>query len=340
MSQFDACVGVRKVPVYFGMSVVPTVLPGGDMSVHRLHVGDKAVQTLTAQGAELDLCHVKPTAMLRRVMYFETLRETPRLFRRKRLIERSRRMGVQVVQDKAYSFGVRIPVVQHTFDPPCPVFPCPTLAGRHVAFAGKGFHFKKDLSHTIAHVLMIHSGRSARRTGYTIIHVADKLFAGFIHAYHRIAPVIRQFVDSKNIFHTGYEGSVLLRWDFPVLPEVRLKFVFLSMRCTVMCDTLGVRLSSVAFSASSRSVQRRRPSGASEQAIEMSRASKAPSKVTSRGGFSGCLRSSSAAATPSSTNRYFRCSMVRGVTPIASAVCATVQAGPSLPASQRSKARA
>ncbi len=135
-------------------------------------------------------------------------------------------------------------------------------------------------------------------------------------------------VNIDYIFHIGYERCAPFRWDFPVLPEMRLKFVFLSARCTVICETLGASFNSTAFSASSRTVHRRRPSGASEQANAISRASKAPSKITSRGGFSGCLRSS-ATASPSSTKRCFRCSIVRGVTPIASATSATVQAGPA-----------
>ena len=146
-------------------------------------------------------------------------------------------------------------------------------------------------------------------------------------------------IDSDDIFHIGYERGAPLRRDFPILPEVRLKFVFLSMRCIVICETLWARCSSTAFSARIRTVQRRRPSGDSEQAKAITRASKAPSKISSRDGFSGCLRTN-AAANPSSTKRFLRCSMVRGVTPMASAVSATVHAGPKEPASHRSKARA
>jgi len=99
-------------------------------------------------------------------------------------------------------------------------------------------------------------------------------------------------IDLKNIFHMSYERGAPLRRDFPVLPEMRLKFVFFSRRCTVICETFGAKFNSTAFSASNRTVHRRRPSGVSEQAKAISRASNAPSKVTWRGGFSGCFRSS------------------------------------------------
>ena len=106
------------------------------------------------------------------------------------------------------------------------------------------------------------------------------------------------------------------------------------IRWTVIGDTLGVSPRSTAFSASRRTVQRRRPGGASEQASATRRASNAASKVTARG-----LRRR-AASSASSTKRRLRCSIVRAETPRASAVAATVQAGPRGPWSHSSRARA
>src|SRR5208283_597553 len=265
--------------------------------------------------------------------------QAPSLLRFKRLIEGGKIVCVQVVQDQSYSDSVGISLVEHALDPPRPVFSRSMLSGLHVAFARQWFHFEENLDNTVANVFSIHPCRSSRSASYRLVYFPDELLAGFVHADLRIVGIVRQVVDRNDILHIGYERGAPLWWNFPILPEVRLKFVFLSMRCTVMCDTLGAKLNSTAFSASSRTVQRRQPSGVSEQASAISRASKAPSKVTSRGGFSGCLRSK-AAPNPSSTNRFFRCSMVRGVTPKASAVFATDQAGPCWPASQRSKARA
>ena len=151
--------------------------------------------------------------------------------------------------------------------------------------------------------------------------------------------IIGQMIDLQNSFHRCYKCRAPFRRDFPVLAEVRLKFVFFRTRCTVMCDTDGANLSSTALSARSLTVHRRCPSGVSEQAKAISLASNAPSKITSLGGFSRGLRSR-AASSPSSTKRFLRCSIVRLVTPSASATSATLHAGPWGPASQSNNARA
>jgi hypothetical protein len=92
------------------------------------------------------------------------------------------------------------------------------------------------------------------------------------------------------------------------------------------------------LSASNLKVHRDRPLGGSEQASAVMRASKAPSKVRSHGLNRG-LRVR-ATSSPSSTKRCLRCSMVRDVTPRASATSATFQGAPCSPASLKSKARA
>jgi len=94
-----------------------------------------------------------------------------------------------------------------------------------------------------------------------------------------------------------------------------------------MWEIEGVRSNSTALSASNLTVQRWCPSGTSEQAKATSLASKVPSNLISRGGFSLTLLSS-AASRPSSTNRFFKFSTVRVVTPSALATSKTCQAGP------------
>src|SRR5208282_2461952 len=272
-------------------------------------------------------------------MDFQAFGQATSLLRFKRLIKRGKTVCVQIVQDQAYSHCLWVSFGKHALDPQRPVFPGSMLGGLHVALARQWFHFKENLGNTIADVFGVHPFRSSGRASYRLVHFPNELLTAFVHTDLRIIGVVGQMINSDDIFHIGYERGTPLRRDFPIFPEVRLKFVFLSMRCIVICETHWARCSSTAFSARSRTVQRRRPSGDSEHAKAITRASKAPSKITSRDGCSGCLRSN-AAANPSSTKRFLRCSMVRGVTPMASAVSATVHAGPKGPASHRSNARA
>src|SRR3989339_165916 len=334
MSKFYACIDSRKMPVYLGLSVVPVVLPGANMSLHSYQIRNTPIQALSVQGTEFNLSHVEPATMLGRVVDIETFRQPPGLLRRKHSVERGQAMGIQIVQDQAYLDGVGVTFVKHAFDPPCPIFSRSMLAGRHMTFARQWFHLEKDFSNAVADVFMVHPRRSARSTSHRLMNITNELFARFIHADYWILMVVWQFIHSNNIFHISYERSTFFWRYFPVLPEMRFKFVFLSMRCTVIGDTLAAMLNSIAFSASNRIVQRCLPSGAFEQANAIRRASKAPSKIISRGGFSRSLRCN-VAANPSSTNRFFKCSIIRGVTPIASDIFSTFQAGPSGPASHR-----
>src|ERR1035437_479251 len=119
---------------------------------------------------------------------------------------------------------------------------------------------------------------------------------------------------------------------------MRTQFVFFRERCTLMVEMESTIFSSTSLSARSRTVQRWYPAGAFEQARAVRRASKAPSKVASRG--LRCALRASAASNPSSTKRCLRCSTAREVTPTAEATSATFPRSPSSPASHNSRARA
>ena len=210
-----------------GLPIVPVAFPGSDVALQRLQVWNSPVQALPVKGAKLDLRHVKPTTMLGRVMDFEALCQSPGLPRSKRLVEGCQAVRVQVIHDQAYEDGVWVAFVEHAFDPPRPVFSRSMFGGCHMAFAGQWFYFEKDLGNAIADVFIVHPFRSSRRARYRFMHFPHKLFAAFIHTDHRIVDIVRQLVDGKDVFHIGYERGVLLRRDFPVLPDMRLKFVFL-----------------------------------------------------------------------------------------------------------------
>jgi hypothetical protein len=96
--------------------------------------------------------------------------------------------------------------------------------------------------------------------------------------------------------------------------------------------------SSTSLSASKRTVQRWYPAGACEHASAVRRASNSPSKTAARG-LRGGLRTS-AAASPSSTNRCLRCAIVRDVIPSAAATSTTFHGSPHSPASHNNSARA
>jgi len=248
-------------------------------------------------------------------------------------------MSIQIIHHQAHLDCSRIAIIKHLFDLPRPILSGASFGNLHVSLPSQRLHFHKYFRNSISDVFVIHACRATRGTWYRLANFADQLLARLIHAHHRIFRIIRQVIDLQNILHRGYKGCAPLGRNFPVFAEVRFKFIFFKTRCTVMCDADGAMLSSTIFSASSLTVHRRCPSGASEQASAISLASNAPSNLTSLGGFSLGFRSS-ATSSPSSTKRFLRCSIVRLVTPSAVAVSPTVHAGPWGPASHSNKARA
>jgi hypothetical protein len=77
MLEFDASVWGCEVPIGLGVIGVAVVLPGGDFLDEGLFVGNAAVEALGRQDPEFRLGQIEPTAVLWRVMPFESLWPPP-----------------------------------------------------------------------------------------------------------------------------------------------------------------------------------------------------------------------------------------------------------------------
>ena len=106
-TQFDAGVVGCELPVDVIRSAVPLALPSSNLLRQTAPVIDSAGEALPPQHAEFAFGDVQPTAMLGRVVDLQTLREPPGFLRRKRFVERRRRVGIQVIHDQDDTFGVR-----------------------------------------------------------------------------------------------------------------------------------------------------------------------------------------------------------------------------------------
>jgi len=60
--------------------------------------------------------------------------------------------------------------------------------------------------------------------------LADKLFAGLVHADNREHWVVGPQVYRKHVFHRRHECAVPVWRDLPVFAQVRLKFVFFNKK--------------------------------------------------------------------------------------------------------------
>ena len=337
--QLDASVLSSELPVDLGLPVVAIPFPSVDLLAHDGEVGDASIQALAAESAQLDFGDIEPTAVLGGVVDLEALGQRPGLLRRVGLVQRLDPVCVQVIHDEHDALGLWIAFPEHAADSAGPILARAPFAGLGVAPAGQRLHFQEDLRDSVPHVFVLPALGLAGPGWDLVADFPDQLLVGLVHAEDGPARCVRPGIDFQHVLHAGHECGIAPWRDPPVLLQVRLEFRFFKIRWTVMGDTVGARPSSTAFSASRRTVQRRRPCGADEQASAIKRASNAPSNVTSRGlRWRGLRRS--AASSPSSTKRRLMCSIVRDVTPRASAVLATVQPGPAGPRSQSSSARA
>ena len=63
MAEFDAGISSGELPVDLPLISVGGVLPGGELGVEGVEVGDAPVETLAGQGREFDLGDVEPGAV-------------------------------------------------------------------------------------------------------------------------------------------------------------------------------------------------------------------------------------------------------------------------------------
>jgi hypothetical protein len=243
-------------------------------------------------------------------------------------------MRVKIIHDQPDLTGLGIPLQQIT-DLQRPIFFGSSLGDMNKTTSFQRLNKKENLSDPVPDVFIVIPHHLSRRHGDGRPHLANQLFARFIHANHRILLVIGKLVHAQYVLHRSHKGGICFRRYFPAFFQVRLKFVFFKAFWTDDFEMWSKTCNATNCSANNRTVQRLRPSGAFEQAKAISRASFSPSKIDGRGGFSRFFRSSATSRPPSTILRLV-CSIVRVVIPRAWAMRSLGHAGPSVPASQRS----
>jgi hypothetical protein len=105
-------------------------------------------------------------------------------------------------------------------------------------------------------------------------HFGSQLLRGLVQANQRNIGIARPRVYGQHVFHGRHERAVGLRRDDPLLFQVRLENVFLSVRPIVLSLARSTMFSSTTLFSNNRNVQRARPLGGFEQAKAISLASR------------------------------------------------------------------
>ena len=92
------------------------------------------------------------------------------------------------------------------------------------------------------------------RRGNGSTRLDDHLLRGLIETHHRALWVMRPLIDFQHVFHIGDEARVGFGRDYPLLFEMRLENVFLSVRPIVLSLAFSTMFSSTTFSSSRLSV--------------------------------------------------------------------------------------
>src|SRR5205807_5239646 len=98
----------------------------------------------------------------------------------------------------------------------------------------------------------------------------NQLLGRLVDADQGTFRIIRPLINLQDVLHGGHEGGAGVRWNDPLLSQMRLESVFFSVRPIVL--SLAI-FSSTTASSSSCNVQRARPAGGLEQANAINLAS-------------------------------------------------------------------
>ncbi len=114
VTKLDAGLLDAKHPADAGTGRVAGASPRVDFVIEGRYVRDAPIETLRRQDADFDFDHVQPTGVLGDIVKLQTAQHAAGFCGRKRLVERSRRVGREVVQHEAGALGAGVVDVDKT----------------------------------------------------------------------------------------------------------------------------------------------------------------------------------------------------------------------------------
>ena len=181
--KLDASIFGSELPPDGGSSIVSTLLPSLCERAQCLSVRYTLVQTLLAQDTQLDLCHVQPTAMLRRVVKHQLGSDTVRLLWWKMGVQASFRVCVEIVHHQLNSLNAWKMDVHQVAHALGKVPPIARLGHLYMPPVVVGSKHHEEVAHTIVLVLMVVTSRLTRFHRLRVAYLFALLFVAFINTY-------------------------------------------------------------------------------------------------------------------------------------------------------------
>src|SRR5919109_842224 len=323
--QLDTGIFTSESPIYGRTSFVASVFISLDLSPQCLFISNTPIETLPHQHTQLNLSHIQPTAVLGRVVKFQSPQYPSSFCWLKCFVKRCHLMCVQVVRDYSDYLGLWVSLIYQPFHLMRKVFHRAMPCDFNMPPTCLRLTKNEQIACPIAFVFVIMTLSLSGFDRLRHFSLFNQLLVSFVKTDFRAIGVIRLFIQIKYVLHRCHKLSTHLR-DAPVLFLPGLERVFLSTLRTVSCEKELANPSSTTLSANKRSVQRSRPPGGVLQAIAI--------KCVSCLVFNLCLcpgrGRSSRAPRLSSTNRLRVRSTVGTLVLSTAAICLSVRPSSAL----------
>src|SRR5918993_1592039 len=264
--QLSPCIFACKSPLDLGTSSIAFFFQLLDLSFQPFFISNAPVKALTTEDAQLDFRNIQPTPMLGRVVKLQLPQDSPRLFWRERLIQRCRRVGVQVVEHHPHPLCLRVCFIYKPLHLSREVLHRSLLTHLDVSPPSLRLTHHKQVAHSSSLIFVIEALDFSGTGRDRMPSLSNQLFARLIKADRGTLLIIIFSVQIENIFHAGDKLGVYFAYA-PLLFQPRLEFVFLSTWRTVSRAIDEAKFNSTTLSANSRSVQRACPVGGVLQAM-------------------------------------------------------------------------
>ena len=208
--KFGSCVPGVEPPVDGGSGGVALGHQSIDFPSEGLFAGEPLLQAGAGQDAELDLRHVQPTPVLRRVMKLQPPGNPPGFLSRESLVQRCPAMGVQIVQDDPYHLGFRVGFIHQPTHPAGEVLHRTPLRDRHLSPARQGLTGQEQVADTLPPVFVVLPQRQSRPGRERRPGLGQQLGGCLVKADHRTLGIIGFGVQVQDILHVSHKFRAYL----------------------------------------------------------------------------------------------------------------------------------
>ena len=173
-------------------------------------------QTSPLKNADLDLSHVQPTAMLRRVMDLQSFPDALCFLGRECLVEATHRMSIEIVHDQTDHPSIRIGFIHQPTDRLSNIQSSTSVGHLDAASPRQGLDEEKQVGCSQALIFII---RTLRRSWFHRQRLTDLSMHHqrlFIKTDQRRRWIIWLGIQIQHVFHGRHKGSIDV-WNAPML---------------------------------------------------------------------------------------------------------------------------